>query len=167
LLSAGAIQKILQNLVREQVSVRDLLTIVETLADYAALTKDTDLLTEYVRQRLSRSLVKPYVDKDRTLKVFSVAPQIEELITKGINQTEYGSYLALEPVQAQRIVDGAKKALEKGAASVEQPVMLCSSTARRHLKKLLERFQINVAVLAHNEIPNSLKVHSVGAIGLI
>lgn len=167
LLSAGAIQKILQNLVREQVSVRDLLTIVETLADYAALTKDTDLLTEYVRQRLSRSLVKPYVDKDRTLKVFSVAPQIEELITKGINQTEYGSYLALEPVQAQRIVDGAKKALEKGAASVEQPVMLCSSTARRHLKKLLERFQINVAVLAHNEIPNSLKVHSVGAVGLI
>jgi flagellar biosynthesis protein FlhA len=167
LLSAGAIQKILQNLVREQVSVRDLLTIVETLADYAALTKDTDLLTEYVRQRLSRSLVKPYVDKDRTLKVFSVAPQIEELITKGINQTEYGSYLALEPVQAQRIVDGAKKALEKGAASVEQPVMLCSSTARRHLKKLLERFQINVPVLAHNEIPNSLKVHSVGAIGLI
>ncbi len=167
LLSAGAIQKILQNLVREQVSVRDLLTIVETLADYAALTKDTDLLTEYVRQRLARSLVKPYVDKDRSLRVFSVTPQIEELITKGINQTEYGSYLALEPVQAQRIVDGAKKALEKGAVSVEQPVVLCSSTIRRHLKKLLERFQINVAVLAHNEVPNSLKVHSVGGIGLI
>jgi flagellar biosynthesis protein FlhA len=167
LLSAGAIQKILQNLVREQVSVRDLLTIVETLADYAVLTKDTDLLTEYVRQRLARSLVKSYVDKDRTLKVFSVAPQVEELITKGINQTEYGSYLALEPIQAQRIVDGVKKALEKGAASVEQPVVLCSSTIRRHLKKLLERFQINVAVFAHTEIPNGLKVHSVIGIGLI
>jgi flagellar biosynthesis protein FlhA len=165
LLSVGAIQKILQNLVREQVSIRDLLTIVETLADYAAMTKDTDLLTEYVRQRLARSLTKSYVDNNQTLSVFSTTPQVEEVITNGITQTEYGAYLALEPAQAERIMDSLNTSLEKAAITVEQPVILCSSTIRRHLKKLCERFQIQVAVISHNEIPNGLKVQSLGEIG--
>jgi flagellar biosynthesis protein FlhA len=166
LLSVGAIQKILQNLVRERVSIRDLLTIVETLADYAAMTKDTDLLTEYVRQRLARSLTQSYVDKNQTLQVFSTTPQIEEMITKGINQTEYGSYLALEPQQAQDIVMSAKDVIDANAANADHPVILCSSTIRRHLKKLCERFQLHVAVLSHNEIPGELKVESLGEIGI-
>jgi flagellar biosynthesis protein FlhA len=166
LLSVGAIQKILQNLVREQVPIRDLLTVVETLADYAPMSKDTDLLTEYVRQRLARSLTKTYVDKDQTIRVFYMATGIEEEISNGINQTEYGSYVALEPVRAQRIIDAIKDALEKAAATVEQPIILCSSTVRRHLKKLCERFQIQVAVISHNEIPSGLQVQSLGEITL-
>jgi flagellar biosynthesis protein FlhA len=166
LLSVGSVQKILQNLVREQVSIRDLLTIVETLADYAPMTKDTDLLTEYVRQRLARSLIKTYVDKNESLKVFSTAPKVEEVITSGINQTEYGSYLALEPRQAQRVVDAIKGALEKAAVTMEQPVILCPSTIRRHLKKLCERFELQVAVISHNEIPSGLQVQSVREISL-
>lgn len=161
LMSLGAVQKILQNLVREQVSIRDLLTILETLADYAPMTKDTDLLTEYVRQRLARSLVKPYVE-NKVLKVLTLSADIEEVVVAGINQTEYGSYLALEPQQASGIIDVIKNASEKAAVQTEQPVILCSTTVRRHLKKLCERFQISAAVLSHNEVPSGLEVQFLG-----
>jgi len=166
LLSLGGVQKILQNLVREQVSIRDLLTILETLADYAPMTKDTDLLTEYVRQRLARTLTKPYVDADNVLKVLSVSMDLEEVVAGGINQTEYGSYLALEPNQAQAITANIKEALARAATVAEQPVLLCSTTIRRHLKKLCERFQIAAVVLSHNEIPSGLEVQSIGEVSL-
>jgi flagellar biosynthesis protein FlhA len=166
LLSLGAVQKILQNLIREQVSIRDLLTILETLADYAPMTKDTDLLTEYVRQRLARSLVKPYIDKDQTLRIMNISTDMEDIIASGINQTEYGSYLALEPQQAKSIIDAITQALDKIAVKIEQPIILCSTTIRRHLKKLCERFQINATVLSHNEIPGGLELESLGDIGL-
>ena len=166
LLSVGGVQKVLQNLLRERVSVRDLLTVVETLADYAPVTKDPELLTEYVRQRLARSLTKPYVEKDRTMKVLSVSLALEETISEGINQTEYGAYLALEPDQARRIINNIKGTVEKSAARIEQPVLLCSSTIRRHLRKLCERYQMHVAVISHNEIPSGLRVQAVGEIGL-
>ncbi|MBN1906034.1 MAG: flagellar biosynthesis protein FlhA [Deltaproteobacteria bacterium] len=165
LLNLGAVQKVLQNLVREQVSIRDLLTIIETLADYAPLTKDTDILTEYVRQRLSRTITKPYLENKKTLKVLNIKPSIEELITKGINQTDFGAYLALGPSEANKIIHHVKKSLDDVAARIEQPVILCSTTVRRHLKKLCDSFQINVAVFSHNEIPGGLQVQSLGEIG--
>jgi flagellar biosynthesis protein FlhA len=165
LLNLGAVQKVLQNLVREQVSIRDLLTIIETLADYAPLTKDTDILTEYVRQRLSRTITKPYLENKKTLKVLNIKPSIEELITKGINQTDFGAYLALGPSEANRIIHHVKKSIDDVAARIELPVILCSTTVRRHLKKLCDSFQINVAVFSHNEIPGGLQVQSLGEIG--
>ena len=166
LLTLGSVQKILQNLIREQVSIRDLLTILETLADYAPLTKDTDLLTEYVRQRLSRSLTRAFLDGGKTLKVITVSMDMEEVIAGGINQTEYGSYLALEPDQAQGITGAIKDAMAKAAARTEQPVFLCSTTVRRHLKKLCERFQVPAAILSHNEIPSGLEIQSLGDVSL-
>ena len=165
LLNLGAVQKVFQNLVREQVSIRDILTIIETLADYAPLTKDTDILTEYVRQRLSRTITKPYINGKKTLKVLNIKPSIEELITKGINQTDFGAYLALGPSEANKIIHHVKKALDNVAAKIEQPVILCSTTVRRHLKKLCDSFQVNVAVFSHNEIPGGLQVQSLGEIG--
>jgi len=165
LLSLGSIQKVLQNLVREQVSIRDLLTILETLADYSVMTKDTDLLTEYVRQRLARSLTKPFVH-NRSLKALTVGADIEEMISRGINPTEYGSYLALEPQQAKNVINAIQKSLEKASVKLEQPVILCSTTIRRHLKKLCERFQIAAAVFSHSEIPGGLEVQSVGDVTL-
>lgn len=164
LLSLGSIQKVLQNLVREQVSIRDLLSIVETLADYAPMSKDTDLLCEYVRQRLARSLTKPYVDGHSALKVLTVASDVEELISRGINPTEYGAYLALEPQQAKNVIVAVNSALEKGAVKIEQPVIICSTTVRRHLKKLCERFQVSATIFSHSEIPSGLEVQSVGDI---
>ena len=165
LLSLGSIQKVLQNLVREQVSIRDLLTILETLADYSVMTKDTDLLTEYVRQRLARSLTKPFVH-NRALKALTVGADVEEMISRGINPTEYGSYLALEPQQAKGVIQAIQKSLEKASVKIEQPVILCSTTIRRHLKKLCERFQITATVFSHSEIPGGLEVQSVGDITL-
>ncbi len=165
LLNLGAVQKVLQNLVREQVSIRDILTIIETLADYAPLTKDTDILTEYVRQRLSRTITKPYLENKKTLKVLNIKPSIEELITKGINQTDFGAYLALGPSEANKIIHHVRRSLDDVAAKIEQPVILCSTTVRRHLKKLCDSFQINVAVFSHNEIPGGLQVQSLGEIG--
>ena len=130
------------------------------------MTKDTDLLTEYVRQRLARSLTKPYMDNKQTLKILNVSTDVEEVVASGINQTEYGAYLALDPQQARRIIDSIKKGLQQAAAKIEQPVILCSTTIRRHLKKLCDSFQIQIAVLSHNEIPGGLEVHSLGDISL-
>ncbi|MFC1822950.1 flagellar biosynthesis protein FlhA [Thermodesulfobacteriota bacterium] len=166
ILSLGAVQKILQNLVREQVSIRDLLTILETLADYAPMTKETDLLTEYVRHSLGRSLTKVFVDEDKSLKVLTVTSGMEELISRGINQTEYGSFLALDPQQADGVIDATKKSMEKATVKVQQPVILCSTTIRRHLKKLYERFQLPITVFSHNEIPGGLEIHSIGEISI-
>ncbi|MBW1914980.1 MAG: flagellar biosynthesis protein FlhA [Deltaproteobacteria bacterium] len=166
LLNLGAVQKILQNLVREQVSVRDLSSIVETLADYTPMTKDTDLLTEYVRQRLARSLTKPYVDNKHILSVLNLKADIEDVISRGINQTEYGAYLALGPQEARGIIDEIKKGIDGVSAKIELPVILCSSTIRRHLKKLCDSFQLQAAVFSHDEIPGGLEVQSLGEIGL-
>jgi flagellar biosynthesis protein FlhA len=166
LLTVGGVQKVLQNLLREQVSIRDLLSIVETLADYTPVTKDPELLTEYVRQKLSRSLTKPYVEKDQTMKVLSVSAAVERIITDGVTQTEYGAYLALEPSEAERIIGSIKKTLERSTITMDQPVLLCSSTIRRHLRKLCERYQMHAVVISHNEIPSGLRVQAVGEIGL-
>jgi len=160
LLSLGSVQKVLQNLVREQVTIRDLLTILETLADYAAMSKDTDLLTEYARQRLARSLTRPYLGKDRVLRVLSVSAGLEESVASGVNQSEYGSYLALDPRQANTIIEAVKKSVERTSAKLEQPVLLCSTAIRRHLKKLCERFQIPLTVLSYNEIPSGLQIET-------
>lgn len=165
LLSLGSVQKVLQNLVREQVSIRDLLSIIETLADYAAMTKDTDILTEYVRQRLARSITKPYLMGKKTLKVLNLKPAVEDIIARGINQTDYGAYLALGPKEARKIVDQVKKAVDSITVKIEQPVILCSTAIRRHLKKLCDSFHVQVAVFSHNEIPGGLEVQSLGEIG--
>ena len=165
LLNLGSIQKVLQNLVREQVSIRDILTIIETLADYSPMTKDTDLLTEYVRQRLARSITSPYLEDKKTLKVLNIKPSLEESIAKGINQTDFGAYLALGPAEADRIIKLINKGLDRITAKIEQPVILCSTVIRRHLKKLCDSFHVQVAVFSHNEIPGGLEVQSLGEIG--
>ncbi|MBN1627561.1 MAG: flagellar biosynthesis protein FlhA, partial [Deltaproteobacteria bacterium] len=144
LLSLGSLQKVLQNLVREQVSIRDLLSIIETLADYAPMTKDTDILTEYVRQRLARSITKPYLMGKKTLKVLNLKPSVEEMIARGINQTDYGAYLALGPKDARKIIEQVKKGIDSIAVKIEQPVILCSTAIRRHLKKLCDSFHVQV-----------------------
>lgn len=165
LLSLGSLQKVLQNLVREQVSIRDLLSVIETLADYAPMTKDTDILTEYVRQKLARSITKPYLLGKKTLKVLNLKPSVEDMIARGISQTDYGAYLALGPKDARKIIDQVKKGVDGITVKIEQPVILCSTAIRRHLKKLCDSFHVQVAVFSHNEIPGGLEVQSLGEIG--
>jgi flagellar biosynthesis protein FlhA len=166
LLSLGGVQRVLQNLLREQVSIRDLLTIVETLADCAPVTKNLDILTEYVRQKLARSITKQYVTPAGDIALMTVDNEIEELITNAVQHTDHESYLSLEPGVAQRILTQINKALEKFSRVNYQPVILCSPGIRSHLKKLTERFLPALVVLSHNEIDKRAKLKSLGVIGL-
>ena len=154
----------LQNLVREKVSIRDLLTITEALADYGPFTKDPEILTEYVRQKLGKIIIKPFIRADGTLPVITIDLSMEDQIKKGIQQTEHGSFIALDAASAQRIITSAKAGIEDAVGKGFQAVILTSPHVRRHLKKLIDRFAPNVAVISHTEVQGSVKLESIAAI---
>lgn len=164
LLSLGTIQRVLQNLLRERVSIRDLLTIVETLADYAPLTKDPDLLTEYVRQRLARTIVKQYETPEGVLPLITLDQHTEDMLRDRIQKGEYGVNLVLEPGLVQKMVTNLHQMLERMGQLNYQPVLLCSPVLRRHLKRLLDRLLPQVAVLSHTELPPHTKIQSLGTV---
>lgn len=165
-LPLGLVQKVLQNLLRERVSIRDLLTILETMADYISVTKDPDILTEYVRQRLARSIVKPFETPEGVLPLITLDQKIEDILREGIQRTEHGSFLSIDPALAQKILSSINQTLEKTAQLNVQPALLCSPTIRRHLKKLLGRFLPHVVVLSHNELTTQSKIQSLGVVTL-
>jgi len=164
MLSLGALQKVLQNLLRERVSIRDMLTISETLADFAATSKDPDLLTEYVRQKLSRSIISSLVEEDGSLSVLTVEARVEDIIRESVQKTEQGYFLNLEPNLAQRLVEAVQAAAEKAINEGYQPVILCSPVIRRHLWKLLARFVSQIVVISHAEISGNVNIRSLGTI---
>jgi flagellar biosynthesis protein FlhA len=165
-LPLGIIQKVLQNLVRENVSIRDLLTISEALADYAEMTKDPEILTEYVRQRMGRAIVKPFLDEEDTLHVITLDSSIEEQIRNSLQQTEHGVFLSLDPGTAQNIVGAVKNAVEEALSRGYQPVILTNPVIRRHLRRLIERFVPEAAVLSHSEVPGNVRLESISVISL-
>ena len=162
-LSVGDIQKVLQNLLKERVSIRDAVTILETLADFGAYTKNTALLTEYCRQTLGRSICKPYQSNDGELQVFTVSPDLEKNIQDAVVNSEQGSYLALEPQQAKDIMNRFRSVVDT-SGSGGSPVVLCSPNIRMYVRQLLERFLPNVAILSHSEIPHSIRILSLGMV---
>lgn len=166
LLSLGGIQKVLQNLVQERVSIRDLLTILETLADYAPYTKDPDILTEYVRQRLGRALTKPLETPDNKISVYSLDPFIEDLIKDSLQKTDYGVFLAMAPEAAQEIITALQEAVDKATAQNLQPIVVCSPGVRRHLRRLVERHLPTLRVLSHHELVTEAKIQSLGVVSL-
>ncbi|MEW6219230.1 MAG: flagellar biosynthesis protein FlhA [Thermodesulfobacteriota bacterium] len=165
-LTLGGVQKVLQNLLRERVSVRDLLTIFETLADYAPMTKDPDILTEYVRQKLARSIVHPLLDESGRLSVLTLGSPVEDLLREGIQKGEQGAYLAMDPSLAQKILDAIQAAADRVAEKGLVPVIVCSPVIRRHLRRLIERFLPQVAVLSHNEMLAQTRIQSLGTINV-
>ncbi|WP_022852804.1 flagellar biosynthesis protein FlhA [Thermodesulfatator atlanticus] len=154
----GVVQKVLHNLVRERVSIRDLLTIVETIADYGQNIKDPDLLTEYVRQRLARVIVKPYLDEEGKLHVIAVADDIEEAIRRALQRTDQGTFLTLDPRTGSRIVAACTQAAERLAMRGFTPVFLTGPVSRRHLRRLIERSLPQAAVISQAEIPAQVQV---------
>ena len=162
-LSIGEVQKVLQNLLKERVSIRDTVTILETLADYGSYTKNTAALTEYCRQALGRSICRQYQTDEGDLPVFTVGPDLEKSITEGVVHSDQGSYLALEPQQAKDIMARFRRTVESAGANAN-PVVLCSAGIRMYVRQLLERFLPNVAILSHTEIPPSIRVLSLGMI---
>ncbi|MFP5239591.1 MAG: flagellar biosynthesis protein FlhA [Acidobacteriota bacterium] len=165
-LNLGAVQKVLQNLVREGVSVRDMLTIVETLADYGHATKDPDQLTEYVRSRMGRSIVKPFLTSESALPIFTLAPNVETIIRDSIRRTDTGSYMAMDPGSAQSLITNLNQHLERAMLSEGQPVLLVTPTSRPHLAQLLNRFIPTLPVISQAEIPADIKLQSIAIIGL-
>jgi len=166
LLSLGSLGKVLQSLLMEQIPIRDLLTILETLADWAPMIKDIDALTEYVRQSLARTITGLYQTSDGNIPLITLDESIENAVSGAIQQTEQGSFLAMEPNVVQKIMKILTKNLEKFSQLNCQPIVLCSVPIRSHFKKLVDRFIPNLVVLSYNDILNNVKIQSVGTVGL-
>ncbi|MFH2093665.1 MAG: flagellar biosynthesis protein FlhA [Pseudomonadota bacterium] len=166
LLSLGVVQKVLQNLLRERISIRDLLTIVETLADYAPMGKDPDLLTEYTRQRIAKGMLSPYLQEGKVLQIITLDRNLEEILTKNIKRTEHGSYLALDPSLTEEIIRAISKQVEHQISLNTQPVIMTSPALRRHLRKLIEPSLPSVFVVSHAEIVDDINLQASGKVSL-
>ncbi len=160
-LNLGTVQKVLQNLVREGVSIRDLLTIVENLADFGTQTKDSEQLTELIRQKMSRAVTKPYISEKNVLPIITFDEQLDKTVQDSVRQSDQGTFLALEPAKAQKIIQALNKFMEKNTVTEGQPVLLVSPQVRPHLAQLIQRFIPNLPVISQAEIPADIKLESV------
>ncbi len=159
-LNLGVVQKVLQNLVRENVSVRDLLSIVEALADVGGAVKDSDQLTEFVRERLSRTIIKPYLDSGGGLPIITLDHTVERALHESLRKSDHGAYLAMEPMAAQAMIRNINEALESAMVADGQPVLLTSPVVRPHLAQLLQRFIPTLPVISQAEIPPDVRLHA-------
>jgi len=166
LLPLGSVVKVLQNLLREQVPIRDLLAILETLGDWALLTKDPDALTEHVRHALARTLTKLHQAPDGSLTVILLGHAVEGALAEALQKGEHGRVLALDPKTAHRIMSSLGRQIELCTARNLQPVVLCSSPVRPAFKKLTDRFIPNLFVLSYDEILSTVDVRSIGSVEL-
>ena len=164
LLGLGDIQKVLQNLLKEGISIRDLLTIFETLADYAASTRDTDILTEYVRQGLKRAISNRFFPPNETTSVVTLDPKLEQTIMAAVKQTEQGAYLNLDPDKTKAIMKSVEQETKKLEDMGKAPVILTSPIVRIYFKRLTEDYYRDLIVISYNEIESSVELQSVGMV---
>ena len=164
LLGLGTIQRVLQNLLRENVSVRDMKTILETLADISQYTKLPDVLTEHVREALARNISRQYQTDDGVIPLMTLDQDIENQIAESIQETPQGSYLGVDPESAQAIITAIDTSIETFSMFNYQPLLLCSPVVRPHLKKLTERSIPNLVILSHNEISPEVRIESLGTV---
>lgn len=166
ILSLGQVQKVLANLLRERVSIRDMVSILETLADQGQVTKDLDRLTEHVRQSLARQILQPLLAKDKTLPVITLDPKIEQQILDSIQPSDYGTYLALDPKILQVLVQNLTREVEKVMLKGYTPVIVCAPLVRINLKRVTERQLPQLMVLSYNELVQGVQVQAVGMVGM-
>lgn len=165
-LSLGDVQKVLQNLLAERVSIRDMVTILEALGDAARITRDIDSLTDYARQALARQITAQYQSPDGTVRVFTLDPTLEQMIADGIRHTEMGGQLVLEPVLTRRVLEAVRAQTESMAAMGYNPVALCSPRTRIHFRRLIERMIPTLAVISFNELAQGAGLETVGMVDL-
>ncbi|MDD6331374.1 MAG: flagellar biosynthesis protein FlhA [Clostridium sp.] len=164
LLNVGEIQKVLQNLLREGISIRDLVTIFEILADHAATTRDTDVLTEYVRQGLKRAISNKFFGGEETTSVITLDPKIEQDIMASVKQTEQGAYLTLDPDETRKILASTEKEIKKLEDAGQTPIIITSPIVRMYYKKLTSDYFKNLIVISYNEIESNVELQSVGMV---
>ncbi len=164
LLGLGDIQKVLQNLLKEGISIRDLLTIFESLADHAQNTRDTDILTEYVRQSLKRAISGKYFMANETTSVVTLDPKLEQEMMNSIKQTENGSYIAMDPERVKNIMNNVETEIAKLEQVGKAPILLTSPIVRMYFKKLSEDYFADLIVISYNEIESNVELQSVGMV---
>jgi flagellar biosynthesis protein FlhA len=164
LLTLGQVQKVLQNLLKERVSVQDLLTILETLADCASVTKDPAVLTEYVRQRLGRSIVRSLLTPDGKLPIVTLDPEFEESLANTIQSAQQGAPLSIDPADARNLIRNMEPALEPFVVNQYEPVLMTSPLVRQHVKRLSEGYFPQLTVLSYEEVPNKVQLIPLGVI---
>ncbi|NGZ29467.1 MAG: flagellar biosynthesis protein FlhA, partial [Magnetococcales bacterium] len=166
IISLGGIQKVLQGLLRERVSIRDMPTILETLADYARMVKHTNQLVELVRQSLARSIVRRFLDDGGKLQALVLGPDAENLVAEAIVNGEFGPYLSLAPRPANQFLNKVRNQVEAIAARVVQPVLITGSRVRPFVKQITEVAIPHLVVISQNEVPSNVQVDSMGVIHL-
>lgn len=166
ILTVGEIQKVLANLLREGISIRDLVTIFETLADYGTTVRDTDLLTEYVRQALGRAISSKVFHQEQN-NVLTLDPELEQLIMDSVQHTEQGSYLALDPQISQQIFESLTQKMNKMMGMGQQPIVLTSPIVRVYFKRLTETVAPDLIVLSYNEVEPTVEVQSAGMVNIV
>lgn len=164
LLGIGEIQKVLQNLLREGISIRDLVTILESLADNGATTRDTDVLTEYARQSLKRAISNKYFPDSETTSVVTLDPKIEQEIMNSVKQTEQGTYLTLDPEKTQDIIQSIGEEVQKLENLGKNPIIITSPIVRMYFKKLTSDYYKDLIVISYNEIESDVELQSVGMV---
>ncbi len=166
LLPLGGVVQVLQNLLREQVPIRDLLTILETLADWSPATKDLDILTEHVRHALARTLTKMHLTPEGHIAAITLGHSLESTISGALQQTDHGSFLTLDPSVAQTMMNNLAASLEKMSSLNYQPVVMCSAQIRYHVSRLVDRFLPHVVVLSYDEILSNVEIQSIDVLEL-
>ncbi len=165
IMTVGDIQKVLMNLLNEGVSIRDLVSVFETLADYGLTNKDPDILTEYVRQSLKRTISKKFFDEE-TNQVLTLDPSIEQMIMDSVKRTEQGMFLNLEPDKVEKILSATQAAAQKQEAMGRTPIILTSPIARVYYKRLIEERYPDIVVISYGEIDNQAELQSVGMVSV-
>ena len=164
LLGIGDIQKVLQNLLEEGISIRDMVTILETLADHAGVTRDTDILTEYLRQSLKRAISMKYFPANETTQVITLDPKIEQEIMGSVKQTEQGAYLTLDPERTKLIMNSLGIELKKLEDIGKNPIVVTSPIVRMYFKKLASDYYKDIIVVSYNEVESDVELQSVGMV---
>lgn len=163
-LSIGDIQKVLVHLLKEKLSIRNLPVIFETLADYAQMTRDSSLLTEYVRQALSRQITEQMTREGEALKVLTLSPDLERKVSDSVQKTEHGNFLALDGPTTSQVLKNLSDSVTKWPDMESDPVILCSPAVRMYVRQLIERYFPNVQVLSYNELETNVEVQSIGVL---
>lgn len=164
LLGLGEVQKVLQNLLAEGISIRDLLTIFENLADHAQTTRDTDVLTEYVRQGLKRAISNKYFPSNETTSVVTLDPKVEQEIMASVKQTEQGAYLTLDPEKTKAIMNSVENEVGKLESLGKSSIIITSPIVRMYFKKLTEDYFKDLIVVSYNEVESNIELQSVGMV---
>jgi flagellar biosynthesis protein FlhA len=166
LLTIGEVQKVLQNLLRERVSIKDMVTILESLADNSRSTKDIELLTEYVRFSLGRSICNSFIDENGAIVVVTLSQELENLIGGNIQKSMQGSFPSVDPETTNKIFNSIKKVLDSVYFYENQPIILVSPKIRAPFRRLIEMVFQSVNVLSLNEIPNDVEIKTEGVISI-